>query len=1099
MGNRKVLINRHTSTSGAPIASEMFKGEIAVAHKTGEEILWTKNNDNEMVPFISCAQTMTMINNAISDADVTYDVKAANGDAHVEVVSGGTEKAKVFTVSSKDVQSKEAFDAYSADTKQRIDKNASAITKTLGIVSALTDIVVTEINGDNIITATVVENNTGSNAYNLTHKQAPAAVATGFNKLATDAYGHVTASTAVVAADIKSLGFEDSAWTEEKIASAITALDSDSATTDNRHYVTAITIEDGKIVSFGEATDPRLSVESAGTGNVISEITVDDHKITYQTVSVATSDDVQKLSAATIAFSAETVNEFSSAFTAINNLSAGTQHDIKELSGNVVEYVKVVSGNIETVINELSANTMAGDAAVFTSAKTYTDGVIESLDSEGKVSSAGKYLTGIGIANGKISGITEADLPKLSSASTGDGNVVTDIQVNDHAITFVKGITVASEDDLKAVSGIVDTFSAATVAEFSSAFTAIQAMDKSASAEDGKVVTTVSEVDGVVSETKANVKDLQLGGYVKDTTATGDIASTDTINAALSKLENKANAITIANADGSINVTTGSTGTDINVNIKSGEHVLAKDGNAGLYTDLDLVKITTGLPETVKERYQLLATDDSQIGVNIDVPKDSHIVSINYITTGEHAQNLEYVYIDASGQTQTTYVDMSELVLETEFASGVTVTDHIAHGVVDPTSENFLTVGGAGFKLSGVQDAIDAAIEALDKTDDAAVAGQYVAAIEETDGVVAVKTRANVSEAVLNNYSKGSDATAVAAADTINQAISKLENQIDAAKAAATTKVVEGTDAGNNMTITPTTSATDGSVTYTIDLTDVASKTALDAEIAARKAVDGQTGQTYAANANTNYITGATSLNDADVKLDAALKNVADQVSALDYAGLTDENTKVVTDVKQEDGLVSASATTVGDLVITAITTADTKVAANDNLATIAGKLQGQIDAMDSSAVATDSGHYITAITITDGKITATGQEALPAATPVTTANGTTGNTVAPVLVGITPGGTEGHELTLNYTNKVLSAQTADEAAHASAATKVDNAISFSGYSDSSAATLDTAFAYDGSAPQSLTFGTNGPAGLKSMSMTSAGLVDVEVIDCGEY
>ena len=118
-------------------------------------------------------------------------------------------------------------------------------------------------------------------------------------------------------------------------------------------------------------------------------------------------------------------------------------------------------------------------------------------------------------------------------------------------------------------------------------------MDKEASAVAGQVVTTVSEADGVVSETKANVKDLQLGGYVKDTAATGDIASTDTINAALSKLENKAAAITIANADKSINVTTGTTGTDINVNIKSGEKVLAKDGAAGLYTDIDLVKITT--------------------------------------------------------------------------------------------------------------------------------------------------------------------------------------------------------------------------------------------------------------------------------------------------------------------------------------------------------------------------------------------------------------------------------------------------------------------------------------------------------------------------
>ena len=56
-----------------------------------------------------------------------------------------------------------------------------------------------------------------------------------------------------------------------------------------------------------------------------------------------------------------------------------------------------------------------------------------------------------------------------------------------------------------------------------------------------------------------------------------------------------------------------------------------------------------------------------------------------------------------------------------------------------------------------------------------------------------------------------------------------------------------------------------------------------------------------------------------------------------------------------------------------------------------------------------------------------------------------------------------------------------------------------SGYSTSSASSLDSAFAFDGSEAQSLTFGTNGQAGLKSMSMTSAGVVDVEVIDCGEY
>lgn len=79
---------------------------------------------------------------------------------------------------------------------------------------------------------------------------------------------------------------------------------------------------------------------------------------------------------------------------------------------------------------------------------------------------------------------------------------------------------------------------------------------------------------------------------------------------------------------------------------------------------------------------------------------------------------------------------------------------------------------------------------------------------------------------------------------------------------------------------------------------------------------------------------------------------------------------------------------------------------------------------------------------------------------------------------------------------KVNSATTAESA---DTAAKVANALSVSGYSTSSASSLDSAFAYDGSGAQSLTFGTNGQAGLKSMSMTSAGVVDVEVIDCGEY
>ena len=112
MANRKVLINRHTTGNTAPNAAEMFHGEIAVAHKTGEEILWTKNNANEMVPFISCAQTISIVSGMIQDADIIYNVVTGTGEQHLDVEENLTAGTKTFTLTSKDVQSEEEFKAY---------------------------------------------------------------------------------------------------------------------------------------------------------------------------------------------------------------------------------------------------------------------------------------------------------------------------------------------------------------------------------------------------------------------------------------------------------------------------------------------------------------------------------------------------------------------------------------------------------------------------------------------------------------------------------------------------------------------------------------------------------------------------------------------------------------------------------------------------------------------------------------------------------------------------------------------------------------------------------------------------------------------------
>lgn len=555
-----------------------------------------------------------------------------------------------------------------------------------------------------------------------------------------------------------------------------------------------------------------------------------------------------------------------------NEINAKLGTDFISSSNTVEANLTALSGSS----SDASGVTSVNGAKAY--AKDYTDAEIDKLDYTGVTTGTGVYIKNVTEVNGIVAAET-ASLPTVAAISEA-GKPITAVSESLGEISATAG-TINAEFVNIADSGslITATTVEGALAEIASE---IDAMDKTASAEDGKVVTTISETDGIVSETKANVKDLQLGGYTKDTTATGDIASSDTINAALSKLENKAAAITIDNADGSINVSTGATGTDINVNIKSGEKVIKKDGNNGIYTDIDLVKITTGLPAEIKERYQLLASDDSQIGANIDIYKDSHIVSITY---DEDTQELVYTYLDVSGATQTTRIDLSELVLEAEFESGVTATDHVVHGVVDSTSESFLTVGAGGFKLAGVQDAIDDAIEALDVTDDTAVAGQYVAAIEETDGIVAVKTRANVSEAVLNNYSKGSASGAVASTDTINEAIGKIEARLDGELAALDATVSGETSDGKvNVKVTET----DGKITA-VDVvgTDIASDSALTAEITARKAVDGQNGDTYAANSNKEFISGATSLNDADIKLNDALKAEETRAKAAEAAAKT--------------------------------------------------------------------------------------------------------------------------------------------------------------------------------------------------------------------
>lgn len=63
-----------------------------------------------------------------------------------------------------------------------------------------------------------------------------------------------------------------------------------------------------------------------------------------------------------------------------------------------------------------------------------------------------------------------------------------------------------------------------------------------------------------------------------------------------------------------------------------------------------------------------------------------------------------------------------------------------------------------------------------------------------------------------------------------------------------------------------------------------AKKAGTDAD-AARKAVTGQNTSAYVANEDANYISKATSMNDADLKLDAQIKKNADAIASLGGTG----------------------------------------------------------------------------------------------------------------------------------------------------------------------------------------------------------------------
>ena len=479
--------------------------------------------------------------------------------------------------------------------------------------------------------------------------------------------------------------------------------------------------------------------------------------------------------------------------------------------------------------------------------------------------------------------------------------------------------------------------------------------------ETGKPITAVSESLGAISATAGTIN----ADYV-NITDSGEKFTSTTVEDALAELADKATAGKISSSDKTVAITTATTGTDVSVNIDG--TTLVKNLSTGVISsDLKIKSIAQAEGSAYASQYQLVyGNSNTPIGDVISVGKDQFLKEASYDAS---TQTLTLVMYNSTGGTTNIDVDFSAAIIESEAGEGLYVsTGHTLNVGVANDSEAVTTGAGAtqavlvvgedSIKVQGIQAAIDYKVSTLDATvgstivasgkhvavqvaeadgvltavtvteDDIAskidldtLSAKTVTAVEMTGGTAAIaenltdgtkKITINADGASVKatGYSKGSDASGIEATDSINAALSKLENQVDAAKAAATTKVEKDANA-SHLTLTSTTGA-DGSVTYTIGQDDIASETALTAEIAARKAVDGQTGQTYAANTGSSYISGASDLNDADVKLDIALKAADDAMltgvvagNGIDITTKANKSQTVSAKVKNDGGIVN--------------------------------------------------------------------------------------------------------------------------------------------------------------------------------------------------
>ena len=232
--------------------------------------------------------------------------------------------------------------------------------------------------------------------------------------------------------------------------------------------------------------------------------------------------------------------------------------------------------------------------------------------------------------------------------------------------------------------------------------TAINKLNKTDTAVAGQYVSAVSEADGIITVTRADLPSLTtVGGTGKV------ITSVSQSNGKVSATATDLSATNVsATATEASDTAVAVTGTTVKDQIASLAKSIKNTASAAKTYSISTItgEALTALGANVKEAYKLVDRSGAQVGDTIKIYKDSSLESVAL-----SGQTLNFTYILADGTKSTVGVDVSNFLAESEFGNGLQVVDHIVSVKKDADSESFLTVGASGVKLSGVQTAINTA------------------------------------------------------------------------------------------------------------------------------------------------------------------------------------------------------------------------------------------------------------------------------------------------------------------------------------------------------------------------------------------------------